>query len=238
MKINNKYIGINQRIPFEVFSSAITDYLNNNSVDEARILQHMKEFTKGENRANKAMRYIVNIINRNTEVIDKYRVSTIINGPLQLERKILTLCLICLTYPIAFELIQILAKGFKVQPTLNTQYIILKISAVYGSNRTVRIAIEALIPMLIEIGILKREKMGLYAIDNKLKVSSIFINELVIFTDIKSSGSKSILIEDLTFRPWYSFFELLNIKNVSSSKLLKFRESSVGKGYITISNHE
>ena len=106
--------------------------------------------------------------------------------------------------------------------------------AIYGSNRTVDIAIDALLPMLIEHNTLKRDKVSLYSIGSRLNVSNKFISELVIYTDIKLSGTKSILTEDLNHKPWYSYFDLTMSHHDKYKHLIVKKDSSVGKGYLTI----
>ena len=66
MNSKGKYIGLNQRIPFDVLDAAIHFYLANGEIDKSYIFQRMQEFTSGTNRANKATSYVVQILNRQT----------------------------------------------------------------------------------------------------------------------------------------------------------------------------
>ena len=71
---------------------------------------------------------------------------------------------------------------------------------------------------------------------SNLEVKNKFISELVIYTDIKLSGSKSILVDNLNFKPWFSYFEIALSKSVQNGVLIHKKDSSVGKGYLTIRN--
>ncbi len=237
MSNKGKYIGLNQRIPFEVLDTAIHFFMDKGTVDKLYILKSMEEFTTGVNRANKATTYVTQILNRQVKLLEKLK-KALDNTPYNSwsidDRKSLCLCLISLTYPIAYDLLVALAQGFKVQSKINKKFISEKVMSIYGSNRTVDVAIDALLPMIIEYKTIKREKVSIYSIATKLVVTTSFISELIIYTDIKLSGSKSLLFEDLTFRPWYAYFEFFGSSIENCSHLIKKKESAIGRGYLTI----
>jgi len=237
MNKTGKYIGINQRIPFDVLDDAIQYYLVTGIVDKDIVLQHMLEFTSGVNRATKAATYAVQILNRQIKILDKLKdslIDTPYNSLKVDNRKAFCLCLICLTYPITYDLLIALAQGFKVQSQINKKFISEKVMSIYGSNRTVDVAIDALLPMIIELNTIKRDKVSIYSLAEKHRISNKFIAELVIYTDIKLSGSKSILIDDLNFKPWFIYFDISDIIKSNNFKLLTRKDSSVGRGYLTI----
>jgi len=237
MKNKGKYIGLNQRIPFDVLDAAIHFYLTNGLIDRTYILQRMQEFTSGTNRANKATLYVVQILKRQLPLLNELNktIKDIPYGSLRSEdRKALCLCLISLTYPITYDLLIALSQGFKVQSEINKKFISEKVMSIYGSNRTVDIAIDALLPMIIELNTIRRVKISLYSLGNKLAVSNKFIQELVVYTDIKLSGSKSILIDDLKHKPWYSYFDMSALAPQSFNLLISKKDSAVGKGYLTL----
>ena len=237
MNSKGKYIGLNQRIPFDVLDAAIHFYLMNGVIDKEYIFQRMQEFTSGANRANKAAGYVVQILTRQVKLLNQMSkvIKEVPYNSLRIDdRKAFCLCLISLTYPITYDLLVALAQGFKVQSQINKKFINEKVKTLYGSNRTVDVAIDALLPMIIELNTIKRDKVSIYSMASKLFTKNAFVNELIIYTDIKLSGSKSILIDDLNYKPWYSYFEIsipiLNKVNFLISK----KESAVGKGYLTI----
>jgi hypothetical protein len=237
MNNKGKYIGINQRIPFEVLDSAIYSYLESGKINKEFILQRMFEFTSGINRANKASNYIVQILTRQQHILDNFKLSNKIVSYSSFgieERKCISLCLICLTYPITYNLLIALSQGFKVQSQINKKFINEKVMSIYGSNRTVDIAIDALLPMLIELNTIKRDKMSIYSLGDKLIATNNFIQELIVYTDIKITGSKNILFEELEYKPWFLYFNAINLLPENFKWLLKRKDSSVGKGYITL----
>jgi hypothetical protein len=237
MSTKGKYIGINQRIPFEVLDSAISSYMENGEVDRTYVLQLMQEFTVGINRANKAAAYVLQILTRQQFLLDKLR-KLLAGEPYYSlkvdDRKALNLCLISLTYPITYDLLVALSQGFKVQSLINKKFINEKVMSLYGSNRTVDIAIDALLPMIIELQTIKRERVSQYSIAQPLSISYPFVFELIIFSDILLSGSKTMLIDGLTHKPWYMYFDLSRFSNDNFRLLLKKKDSAVGNGYITI----
>jgi len=237
MSSNRKYIGLNQRIPFEVLDSAIHSYLATSSIDKDHIFRRMQEYTSGTNRANKATTYVIQILSRQQDLLDQL-VKTCKDfscDSLKVDdRKALCLCLISLTYPIAYDLLSALSQGLKVQSQINKKFISEKVMSIYGSNRTVDVAIDALLPMLIELSTIKRDKISIYSIASKLTITNKFVSELIVYTDIRLSGSKSILIDDLSYKPWYSYFEFSSMELKFFNILLSKKDSAVGKGYLTI----
>jgi hypothetical protein len=237
MNNKGKYIGLNQRIPFEVLDSAIHFFLVNRTNDKSSILRHMQEYTSGINRAKKATTYVLQILTRQENLLIQFSKSlketqyTFVRTD---DRKALCLCLISLTYPITYDLLVSLAQGFKVQNQINKKFISEKVMSVYGSNRTVDIAIDALLPMIIELNTIKRDKVSLYSIATMLNLSNQFISELIIYTDIKLSGSKSILVDDLAHKPWFSYFDNTSTDIENFTHLITKKDSAVGKGYLTI----
>lgn len=237
MNSKGKYIGLNQRVPFEVLDAAIHFYLTNGVIDKSYVLQRMQEVTSGTNRASKATNYVVQILDRQVQLLDQLKKvikDTPYNSLRTEDRKALCLCLICLTYPITYDLLIALAQGFKVQSQINKKFISEKVMSIYGSNRTVDIAIDALLPMIIELNAIKRDKISIYSLSTKLIITNKLVSELVIFTDIKLSGSKSILLDDLSFKPWYTYFDISALSPDNFNQLISKKDSAIGKGYLTI----
>jgi hypothetical protein len=237
MKSSKKYIGLNQRIPFEVLDSAIHFYLDKGEVDKPYILQRMQEFTTGSNRAHKAATYVVQILSRQVHILDRLRnvlKGTPYNSIRAEDRKAVSLCLISLTYPITYDLLIALSQGLKVQNQINKKFISEKVKSIYGSNRTVDIAIDALLPMIIELNTITRIKTSIYSLASTLVIKNKFVAELIIYTDIKLSGSKSLLLDDLGFKPWYAYFDFSGLDFANLGQLIINKDSAVGRGYLTL----
>lgn len=237
MKSKGKYIGISNRVKFDVIESSLYHYLQFETIDKEFYLRYIKEFTKGDNRAHKTLNHLTTLLNKNESIIKQLKKS--LNGVdyFQLninDRKAFVLCLFCLTYPIAFEILTTFAVGFKVQEKINRQVILQKIGSIYGGNRAMQLAVEEVIPMLIECGTIERVKIGMYSLGKKLEIKNNFISELVIYTDIKLSSTKSILIDDLMHKPWYSYFDISSITLIKFDQLVSKKDSAIGRGYLTI----
>jgi hypothetical protein len=237
MSSKGKYIGLNQRIPFEVLDSAIHFYLENGAVDRNYIFQRIQEFNAGINRAKKATAYVLQILSRQKLLLDQLKkaIGDTPFGSLRIDdRKAVCLCLISLTYPITYDLLIALSQGFKVQSQINKKFISEKVTSIYGSNRTVDVAIDALLPMIIELNTIKRDKLRIYSIGSKLVVTNKFVYELLVYTDIKLTGSKSMLVDELDHKPWFAYFYVSGLSPTNFSQLLTRKDSAVGKGYLTI----
>jgi hypothetical protein len=236
MSSKGKYIGISNRIPFVVLEYAIADFISTGQVNTPSYLKYILEFTKGENRAKKTLSHLVSIINKNTSLINLLAKQT--KGDFQTlslsDRRAFLICLYSLTFPIVYDILNAFSIGFKVQEKINKRVIIEKIGAIYGSNRAMHIGIDETIPLFLDCGIISRPKRGMYVKGQILKTTNQLISELIIYVNIKLSSSNSILVEDINYKPWYSYFEPFNISNDKFNFLLNRKEGAIGKGYISI----
>lgn len=230
----SKYIGINQRVPFSVIDNALSYYLESGELDREEILNEMLAVTKGANRAEKASKYAVQILTRPEPLLKGLQKGFSSGKYARLsenERKVIVLCLVCYTFPIVYDALCSIATVLKVQPQVSRAYINQKMGVIYGSNRTLDIALDAIIPMMIELNTIKREKTGIYVKGNSLNIKNHIIAELYIYSDIFLSGSKSINRDDVSYRAWF-FFNQVDFKPEVHNKLLKFTEGRIGGGYI------
>jgi len=237
MNNKSKYIGVEARVQYKILEGAIFNYLSDSSLDNIGLHSHVRQYTKGENRAKKVLKHINGLIHRNQEILKQLMRNFDGESFAQLsnpDRKALALSLFCLSFPITYDILIGFAQAFKVQEIVSKEVIIRKIGSAYGSNRAMHIAVTELIPLLIEIGVIKRMKIGIYSKGSTLVISNKIVAELVIYTDIKLSGSKSILFEELSFKPWFSYFDISVVSTSDFGRLLVKKDSVIGKGYITL----
>ena len=230
------YIGINQRIPFSVLDEALGQLLLTGDVKRSEILQNMLQITQGKNRAEKASMYAGQIISRPKTALEflKKRLGAEAYARLPEEdRKAIILCLASCTYPIFYNLISVAGAVFKVQKQVSRAFLREKMAAIYGSNRTLWVGVDAIMPMLVELDVLKREKVGIYAAGSRVPILQPVVSELYIYTDIALSGSKSVSIDEINHRPWY-FFHEVEFSQKLCTGLLKASEGRVGGGYVGI----
>ena len=233
-RAEGKFIGINQRVPFRVLDQGLFRFLQQGQLHRSDVLSDMLEVTGGRNRASKAAGYAVTVLSRPQAPLEELKAQLSAEDYMNLpdqERKVILMALLACTYPVAYDLMVILGSGFKVQPKINRAWINQKMAALYGSNRTLDIALDALLPMLIELGVMQREKTGIYAACPpyvpRLSISSV----LYIYADLHCSGSKSILLDDLQSRPWYRFCTV-RFDVQAARYVLRLVEGSVGGGYV------
>ena len=229
-----KYIGINQRIPYSVLDESLKEYLYTGEINRGEILDKMLQVTSGENRARKATMYAHHILSRPKKFLSFIEKSITAAGYEKLseaDRKAVILCLVVNTFPITYDLLCAIATVFKVQECASRAFINQKMSALYGSNRTVAVAIDALMPMLIELGALERVKMGVYRVGSQPIIIHPAVAELYVATDIALSGSKSIALDETNYRAWF-FFNRVELAKGGRFKLLKMTDGMVGGGYV------
>src|ERR1035437_833979 len=236
MRNKSKYLGINQPIPYKVLEEVVFYLLKGQVMSKEHIIRHLQEYIKGENRIGKAYNHINTIIASTENIILNTRKHITSESYFKLsneDRLAMIICLISLTFPVTYEILNVLASGFKVQSKINKAYINQKLMASYGSNRGIYNAIGSVLPMLVEYGILNRYKIGVYELATQKEIQNDYLNEMYAYADIKLSESKSILLDDIDHRPWYLYFKIHIGKNQNIG-LIKYTESRIGHGYLMV----
>jgi hypothetical protein len=78
--------------------AAIYDYLANGTLDKEKCLSHIKQYTKGFNRAGKILKHITVLLSKNASLLAKLSDKIKADGFSQLnisDRKAIILCLFC-----------------------------------------------------------------------------------------------------------------------------------------------
>ncbi len=233
---SKKYIGINQRVPFSLLDESLKRFLASGELDRSELMEEILTEMKGHNRAEKATQYAWQILTRPKAFIRFIlkNISPAVYSKLpQHDRKAISLCLVANTYPITYDLLSTVAKVLKVQDQVSRAFINQKMAALYGSNRTLDIAIDALMTMLVELGALSRVKIGFYTRGERPRITNKAVSELYIATDIRLSGSKSIVLDEINHRSWFYFYRV-DLNEKAPVGLLKFTEGRIGRGYLSL----
>ena len=233
---SEKFVGINQRVPYVILDESLKHYLYSGKILREEIFTSMLSVTPGENRAKKATMYAYQILTRPKKLlafIEKSFSASVYEKLSEHDRKAVILCLVATTFPITYDLLCTMGVVFKTQEQISRAFINKKMASLYGSNRTLAIGIDALMPMLIELGVLERVKMGIYKVGSRPIISHPAVLELYVATDIFLSGSKSIALDEATHRSWF-FFNRVELLKGPEFKLLKMTEGRIGGGYVEI----
>ncbi len=189
-------IGINQRIPIEAIELAIKAVLNG-SYDNDYAAELARMEYSGENRIKKA----VNIINRLTKnntlmpylLENKSKILTALKSPD--DKGMICIAMVNAAYPFCYDVTTVLGRYFHAQKEIGTPLITSKLSAKYGTNRSLPNGLYCILPMLIEAGFITRPRAGVYQ-----------INHLVPQTDIaRAVYQKSFLANNPTLSEDYHF---------------------------------
>ena len=156
-------IGINQRIPIEAIELAIKAVLDDRYDNEYAAELARMEYS-GENRIKKA----VNIINRLTKnnVLmpflkeNEKEVKMALKNPN--DRGMICIALVNAAYPFCYDVTALLGKYFHAQKEIGSPLITSKLSAKYGTNRSLPNGLYCILPMLIEAGFISRPITGIY----------------------------------------------------------------------------
>jgi hypothetical protein len=234
--MNNNYIGIYQRVPLNILKETLIQFLSSGKIEKSEIIEKLSLFFKGTNRINKAYIILKRIFSKNNilkNLKDNLTVETF-NGLEEHEKNALILALITQTYPFSFSLVTNLASIFKVQETCNTTFIYNKMSSYYGSNRTTSVAIYSIIPLLIEMSLIKRIKPGLYSLNRNFTIKNNLIIETLMSAYFFNNKTKSLLFDDLSTHPWFFFFKLKINNDFSNFKILNISKSDFRNSMLVI----
>ena len=156
-------IGINQRIPIEAIELAVKAVLEDRYDNEYAAELARMEYS-GENRIKKA----VNIINRLTKnnilmpflKENEHKVKMALKNPN--DRGMICIALVNAAYPFCYDVTALLGKYFHAQKEIGSPLITSKLSAKYGTNRSLPNGLYCILPMLIEAGFISRPITGIY----------------------------------------------------------------------------
>jgi len=147
------------------------------------------------------------------------------------ELKPLVLAIIAGAYPIFSDILGILAKVYRVQELASRAYATQKIGDLYGSNRTLAVALDAVFPMLVDLGIITREKVGVYRAVSGIEIADERVAELFVASVIRLSGGKHISLDDFEYRDWHFFFKPKMPPYIGQS-ILTVTASGARQGYV------
>lgn len=189
-------IGINQRIPIEAIELAIKAVLNG-SYDNDYAAELARMEYSGENRIKKAVN-IINRLTKNNALMtflqeNKNKVMSALKYPD--DKGMICIAMVNAAYPFCYDVTTVLGRYFHAQKEIGTSLITSKLSAKYGTNRSLPNGLYCILPMLIEAGFITRPRAGAYQ-----------INHLAPQTDIASAiYQKSFLANNPTLSEDYHF---------------------------------
>ena len=156
-------IGINQRIPVGLLEMALIATLDEQATGEYFIELASTEYV-GQNRLKKAMSVMNRLTVKNPLLPflmeNKETVRTALRN--KNDRSLILTAVINSAYNFGYDVTTIMGKYFHVQEQVSTSLVKEKLAAKYGSNRSLPNAMNCIIPMLLETGIIVRPVIGLY----------------------------------------------------------------------------
>lgn len=167
-------IGINQRIPIETMELAIKAVLSG-SYDNDYAAELARMEYSGENRIKKAVN-IINRLTKNNTLMpflheNMSKVTTALKFPD--DRGMICIALVNTAYPFCYDVTTVLGRYFHAQKEIGTPLITSKLSAKYGTNRSLPNGLYCILPMLIEAGFITRPCAGVYQINHLVPQSEI-----------------------------------------------------------------
>jgi len=230
-------IGISQAIPMDMMVECIRNLLKNGTISRDNFAESLAQYPRGANRLKKmrqnAQKILFGTANDISALISllSSENSTVLGLH---EIKLIAIALCALTYPAFYQLLVMIARQFKVQTVVSRAFINQKMADLYGGNRTLAIGVDAIIPMLVESGLIQRRTTGLYekGVDDS-RVIGKSVCEYWVRVDLLLSGNKAFSADELIHHPWSDYCP--GIEHVLvNPKLLKIETMVGSKAYITL----
>ena len=232
-----RFIGINQRIPFQLMDKHLRIFLQTGRVDRSALKEDMALVYEGKNRADKGTQFAWRVLTHDTVSLDYIR-KVIGNEKYanlkSSDRAALILALLSNAYPIFYDTIVILSKVYRVQNFVSRSYVTKKIGDLYGSNRTLDIALDAIFPMLVGLGVITRVKKGVYQTIARVDLVDEQVAELFVASGIRLSGGKHISLDDFDYRDWHFFFKP-PMPPYKSQSIISVTSTGGRQGYVEVS---
>jgi hypothetical protein len=203
--MNHKSIDINQRIPLDTLYAALESYLNGTYSDDYVLEQLRLEF-KGENRLKKSLRIVNKIILRNPLLPFIEENKDLLKQAIKKkhDRNVVLISLLNSSFAFSFDTLQFLGKYLTVQDLVNRETIKKSLANVYGGNRATENAIDSVIPMFIEAGLIIRPKLGVYHRNAEFQITSTTGKQ--IFIESFKTNNKLDGIQEYQLRDPYFLF--------------------------------
>ena len=156
-------IGINQRIPISILEMALLAALDDQATSEYFIELAQTEYD-GENRIKKALSVMNRLTIKNPLMPFLIENAEAVRTALRNknDRSLVLSAVINSAYNFAYDVTSTMGKYFHVQEQVTTGLVQGKLAAKYGSNRSLPNAMNCVLPMLIEAGVIVRPKVGFY----------------------------------------------------------------------------
>ncbi len=179
--MNHKSIDINQRIPLDTLYAALESSLNG-TYSEDYILEQLRLEFKGENRLKKSLRIVNKIILRNplNEFIEENKDEIKQAIKKKYDRNMILIALLNSTFTFAFDTLQYLGKYLTVQDLVSRETIKKSLANIYGSNRSTENALDSVVPMFVEAGLITRSTLGVYQQNMDFQITSKVSKQLFI----------------------------------------------------------
>lgn len=203
--MKHKPIDINQRIPLDTLFVALESFLDNN-YNEDYILQQLRLEFKGENRLKKSLRIVNKIICKSSlsDFLQNHKLEVKQAMKKKNDRNLILIALLNSAFSFSFDALLFLGKYLSVQEIVNRGIILKSLSNIYGGNRATEVALDSVIPMFIEAGVITRPKLGLYERNLDLVYTSSLVKS--IFQESYKSVNSVSEIQEYQLRDPYFFF--------------------------------
>ncbi len=157
-----KKIGaIQQGVPAYELQSALLAWLDNDFT-QAYSMELASHLTSGEARQKKIATTINALILRNplSPILKEHNeeVRTLLRD--KNSRPIILSAIVCAAFPFAYDVLSIMGKYFHAQDSITKDLIRQKASNIYGSNRSLDIALKAVVPMFVDYGMIATPTPG------------------------------------------------------------------------------
>ena len=205
-------VSIKQRVPLDIFCCTLADYLNKGEINEQYLFENLHSVFSGEYNIKLTFNYIkssiLNPLINETLVQNKTKILAALRIPF--EANVIAISLINVRFPFCYYFTALLAKYMRLETELSRDTINKLVGKDYPLNGTCKKAIRVSLTQLIDMGVIKRIKIGLYAwnepISVKNKITAKLWADILINHPFVSSGKIGAYVVFVGYRERISFY--------------------------------
>lgn len=197
-------IGIEKRFSLYTLEMAIRAQLDGSASPSYYSELAHNECT-GANRAKKVLAAINRMTTRSELtpylVAHKEEVESMFGN--RADKPLLYAAVLCCAYTIFYDTVANMGKFFHVQEQISREFLLRKLGEKYGHNRALDVAFDCIIPMLMEAGLIKRPKPGIYEMvrQEKFSEAALAVYQQAFLLNNPNIGS----VEGVEDNPFFEF---------------------------------
>lgn len=206
----DKKICIHSKLPAKAFIATLADFINDGSIDKAKMREYVSGYFVGDNARHRAELHFTSTIESSPItpflISNSEEIKIVLNN--HKSANYICFALLCGRYRFCYDIAVALASQFRLQDEVSKELLVSIISKKYGFNENVKRALERFIFFMEDAGIITRPNKQTYILSEPLKPVAI-VEQL--WKECYYQNQPLANREDESELPFEPFFRYLNL---------------------------